>query len=115
MFLPLCLTVYVDDSTNHYAFPINFGSFFKCFVIVVFRESMMKHVLFLSMGRKCNFYWKDMKSPHGTSRNCVCVAIVLNGSAGAAHFQDLGDVFAVCPIKKRRECFANMHQMPANI
>ena len=55
-----------------------------------------------------------MKSPDGKSRNCVVCSKGTRWICWGCTI-DLGDIFPVCPIEKRPECFANMHRMRTEI
>ena len=57
---------------------------------------------------------KPMKSSDGSSRNCVVCSTGTKWSCWGCTI-DLRDVFPVCPIETRPECFANMHRMRTDI
>ena len=62
----------------------------------------------------CKHHDTPMKSPNGSSRTCVMFSRGTKWICWGCAI-DLGDVFPVCPIDIRPQCFASMHQMRTDI
>ena len=62
----------------------------------------------------CKHHETPMKSPDGSSRTCVMCPKGTKWICWGCTI-DLGDVFPVCPIDIRPQCFASMHRMRTDI